>query len=519
MLLHLALLFGALTQRIICPIVEVNTIHVLASWGLLDAVLLFLLVRTNSSTTAVISSFAGINFVYFSSLIVTTVIYRLYFHPLRHLPGHKIAAASKLHEAYLNASGQFSFNTRALHKLYGPVIRTGPNHVSITSLSALRLLIPTPNHRQRGPTNEIGKLFGDGSGNVATTRDNNQHKLWRPTWEKAFTRGRVTEYAPRVEKHVEQFVCVLRGTKGAEVDANARVGDFTFDVMSDLGFGVDEGLQFGGGNREYNDFFKSFLRTAAIMGSLRNLVDILQFAPHDKYMRKFVALTENMIAKRLEIGSRRNDVFTNVLKGPFSRAQMAANAMLLIAAGSDTTSSVLTNTLRELAMHPEWQEKVLKEVREHDGAVNVQATNSMPVVCAVVDESLRLWNPIPAGVESIVPPGGITIDGVFLPPYTVARAHHLTVMTGISSLPSHHHRHCANLSIESHRPQILPPRRGLASQPLARRQGDARPRAQSVHPILVWCAFVRRKADGPERAAPRRRPRGVGVRDRDRRWI
>ncbi|KAI5850757.1 cytochrome P450 [Tricharina praecox] len=428
MLLPLALLAGVVTQRILCPINEVRTESVLASWALLDTVLLFLLSKTQSTVTEIISSFAAANVVYFTSLITSTLIYRLYFHPLAHLPGHKIAAATKLYEAYLFSEGTHALDVRSLHRRYGSVIRTAPNEVALTSLSAIKLLRLTPNHRQRGPQNENAKLV-DPEGNLISQRDNAVHRRWRGVWERAFAQGSVKEYDHRVEKHVERLVDVLRDTKGAEVDAVARVGDFAFDAMCDLGFGMDEGLQSGAGDRVFLTFIRKFLRVVATLGSIRNALDIAPYLPVAKSAKNFQARAEAMVAKRMEAGTDRKDVFSHLLDGVFTPSQVAINAMLIIVAGSDTTSSVLSNALRELALHPEWQERVLQEVRERGGVMNVQATKTMPVLCAVVDETLRLWNAVPAGVQAVVPPGGVTIDGVFLPAYTVARMHHLSIMT------------------------------------------------------------------------------------------
>lgn len=48
-------------------------------------------------------------------------IYRLYFHPLSHIPGPKLAACTHLYEFYYNVilSGKYLFEMEKMHQQYG----------------------------------------------------------------------------------------------------------------------------------------------------------------------------------------------------------------------------------------------------------------------------------------------------------------------------------------------------------------------------------------------------------------
>lgn len=52
---------------------------------------------------------------------LTVAIYRLYFHPLSHIPGPKLAALTRWYEAYYDVyqNGQYTFKIKELHKEYG----------------------------------------------------------------------------------------------------------------------------------------------------------------------------------------------------------------------------------------------------------------------------------------------------------------------------------------------------------------------------------------------------------------
>lgn len=65
--------------------------------------------------------------------IASCIVRRLFFHPLRHIPGPKFAAMSGLYGFYHNMVSQgYSKLFPSLHEQYkSPVIRIGPNSVHV----------------------------------------------------------------------------------------------------------------------------------------------------------------------------------------------------------------------------------------------------------------------------------------------------------------------------------------------------------------------------------------------------
>ena len=59
--------------------------------------------------------------VFFVARFITTVIYRLYFHPLSKVPGPKLAAATWLYEIYFDLilGRKFFAEITRLHEIYG----------------------------------------------------------------------------------------------------------------------------------------------------------------------------------------------------------------------------------------------------------------------------------------------------------------------------------------------------------------------------------------------------------------
>lgn len=68
------------------------------------------------------------------------LLYRYFLHPLAHVPG---PLEAKLSDTWRNTRywrGNWHEDVLALHKQYGPAVRSAPNEVSLVDAQALRLL-------------------------------------------------------------------------------------------------------------------------------------------------------------------------------------------------------------------------------------------------------------------------------------------------------------------------------------------------------------------------------------------
>jgi hypothetical protein len=80
----------------------------------------------------------------FVARILSTVVYRLFFHPLAKIPGPRIAAATWLYEIYFDfyLGGQFFSEIGRLHEIYGPIIRITPNEVHVNDPELIEMVYP-----------------------------------------------------------------------------------------------------------------------------------------------------------------------------------------------------------------------------------------------------------------------------------------------------------------------------------------------------------------------------------------
>lgn len=113
----------------------------------------------------------------------------------------------------------------------------------------------------------------------------------------------------------------------------------------------------------------------------------------------FFELVHNMVEQREKQNIHRND-FMNLLiqmknsEDPNARItidEMAAQSFVFFLAGSETSSTAMTNCMYELAMNQEIQDKLRAEIKRvcGDGKLTYEAVNSVEYLNMVIDETLR----------------------------------------------------------------------------------------------------------------------------------
>ncbi len=120
---------------------------------------------------------------YLSSLISSIAIYRLYFHRLRAFPGPRLAALSKLWHVYMCRDSRGHHVLEDLYQRYGPMVRTGPNEITLFHSSAYETMDSAKNRNKRSDWYDllyprISSIF---------TRDRAVHDARRKVWDQAMS--------------------------------------------------------------------------------------------------------------------------------------------------------------------------------------------------------------------------------------------------------------------------------------------------------------------------------------------
>ena len=101
-----------------------------------------------------------------------------------------------------------------------------------------------------------------------------------------------------------------------------------------------------------------------------------------------------------------------------TRAEIAHTSSFLIIGGSETTATLLSGMTYYLLMNPSKHERVQDEVRRAfpEGTVlTVSSTAQLKYLSAVIQETLRLYPPIPCLLPRRTNHGGAMINGTYVP--------------------------------------------------------------------------------------------------------
>jgi cytochrome P450 len=169
----------------------------------------------------------------------------------------------------------------------------------------------------------------------------------------------------------------------------------------------------------------SFVTNANAFGQLAPL--IMLFAPiaHLKGVKDHLDISAQKVRERLAMGDdpNRNDLWTYLLRNncdkALSLAEMEVNAALLIIAATEPLSDVLCGTIYFLALHPDILAKLRAELEGcmgPEGVLDMATTARSRYLHAVINESMRLYPPVPGGNRRKIPKEGHTVSGMHIPP-------------------------------------------------------------------------------------------------------
>lgn len=134
-----------------------------------------------STRQAFIDAFI-LKFTYLTSLFLSILIYRLYFHPLRHFPGPKAMALSKWGHVFRSRKLDNHHQMDRLRRDYGDFVRTGPSELTVFKPEAYTALHGSQSKCTKAAWYDVLKP----SNSMHSTRVKSAHGLQKKAWDVAF---------------------------------------------------------------------------------------------------------------------------------------------------------------------------------------------------------------------------------------------------------------------------------------------------------------------------------------------
>ncbi|KAM5537036.1 hypothetical protein V8D89_009365 [Ganoderma adspersum] len=372
---------------------------------------------------------------YLTTLVLSVLVYRVSpIHPLARYPGPFGCKLSKFWLGFASLAGFQHQYIKSLHERYGDVVRIGPNEVSVRDSTVVNALLGTSG-LPKGPQ-FIGRLLTDTALPMVAIQDTETHLQRRKNWNRGMGPAAVREYEHFIAKRARQLVERLEEHKGTVVIGN-WFNYFSYDFMSDMAFGGGSEL-LEAGHDQGNVW--ALLEEAMFIATLFGHVPWLGV-----YLGKIPAATGNLVvllnacaertAARLKRGSEKKDLFHYLNnedlpdKAPPPVQHLVDDGILAIIAGADTTSIALTSITYCLLTHPDVYARLQAEIDRFypagEDALNPKHHRNMPYLTAVINETLRVFPPVPGGTQRWVPHDAkaVVVGNIVLPPGTVVWPH------------------------------------------------------------------------------------------------
>ncbi|VUC24617.1 unnamed protein product [Clonostachys rosea] len=382
-----------------------------------------------------------ISFHFLFGVFASMMTYRTAFHRLNRFPGPMAARFSNIYLTWLSTKGfRRHEEIMRLHKEYGDIVRTGPSELSIVDPLLFRSIHSQSSGFTKGPWYNLMRP----AVSLHMIRDHNEHGHRRKIWDKGFSSKALREYEPRVAYYTQQLLKQIASREGQPVNISTLFNFFSFDVMGDLAFGQSFDMLTDGTAHEYMKSARDDMLTATAFSHLVWILPLLKSIPGLNHrhvqLQKWLA---TQVDQRRKNPPPSPDIFSWILDGYecISRPtqqdgiNLQGDAHLIVVAGSDLTAASLTCLFYQLALHPEIMAELQNEIDQmyaKHAHPDHQDFSKLRYLNACIDESLRLYPPVPSGLQRMSPPQGYQAGDVHIPGSTVVQVPSYTMHRGIA---------------------------------------------------------------------------------------
>ncbi|KAI0874467.1 cytochrome P450 [Hypoxylon argillaceum] len=348
--------------------------------------------------------------------LIAYSVYALYFHPLRAYPGPPLSAISRLPWWIAHIRGHEPQRMTRQHEKYGPAIRFGPDDISFTDAQSWRDIYTVSKGKK-----ENGKLLGihgraEGARYLVAEPDPVRHATVRRVFSPAFSEQSLRKQEPLFQKYADLMVACARKNGSFNM---TELFDFTaFDIMAEFTFGESLGLL---ETNEYSQW--------VTMGfsSIKDSIPTCRTQLDEEVAYGFYNHTVTRVDKRLQQGSDQPDLWNCVEESTVLTAgEIYANAELLMLAGTETASSLLTGLTYYLIKCPDKMKLLTDEVRgtfSSNEDITFEALSKLEYLNACIREALRVYPPTASGLPRVIAEGGTTVMGKWIPAGTSVSVH------------------------------------------------------------------------------------------------
>ncbi|KEF54719.1 uncharacterized protein A1O9_09161 [Exophiala aquamarina CBS 119918] len=423
--------------------------------------------------------------------LVGHCLYNKYAYGIASIPGPFFAAYTDIWRFVIVWRRRPERTHVKLHEKLGPLVRLGPNSVSVSDPAAIKTIYGLASGYVKSSFYTVQQQAVSRDGHLLqgmfNTTDEQYHAKLRRAVNNAYAMSTLVQFEPMVDSTSTEFLKQLARRYADKPDHICDLGEwlqlYAFDVIGELTFSKRLGFVERGADVDHiiSDLEKA-LGYFAVIGQIPFLDKLLMKNPLRMCLSRWgvinatspvAVFAKSRMASRLgglgeeknsdessaKSSTRRRDFLSRFLEaGEKDPAFMTPERVLSLTsanvfAGSDTTAITLRAIFYYLLKNPKKLETLQMGIAQaetnglftrEDKLVRWTEANAIPYLGAVIKESLRIHPAAGLPLERVVPEGGATISGHYIPAGTIV---------GCSAWTIHRDRKIFGDDVDAFRPE------------------------------------------------------------------
>ncbi|KAL4804596.1 cytochrome P450 [Aspergillus unguis] len=383
-------------------------------------------------------------------IILLTLPYNLFFHPLCHYPGPLLARLSGLWGFYLNLKGRRAHDIIKAHQQYGPVVRIAPNLLSFSSPQAAREIYTSPKFTKASGFYIAKHIFNEDM--LLTFRDPHRHRQRRKLLSRGFSQAALTEFEPHIAEKIDALFghWVRLAKEKRPIDVYPWAHMMGFDIIYHLMFGIDPQSVKTGKESKVMPWLRAWRPTFNYKEMVPPLEQYGPYIPgkvggYFRLVRTWKNYAMDIVREYREKGTK-TPFLSRVLDGvddslgrPLTDSELAEECMGGMFGGSGTTANTfvyaLWGILRDPSIVKRLQQELDKAFPDKSTMPDSVTCAQLPFLNAVLSETLRRYPTITGLLPREAQEDSI-IDGVHVPKGTNVGTGNLTIHMDSTAFPN-----------------------------------------------------------------------------------
>ncbi|KAL8947151.1 MAG: hypothetical protein Q9222_006534 [Ikaeria aurantiellina] len=268
--------------------------------------------------------------------------------------------------------------------------------------------------------------------------DPDQNRERRHLVRHVLASSHIDQAEPMIADQVRKCVSWVKRSQGQSVEVMLLLRRLMLDTAGALFLGAQFGALETEDPPKYLDDLDDYFTISAIRWNAPWILTVLRALPFKSVQHFLGAQQRAMEYGRQSFAqyiarygrfSGRRDLLTKMvglknMGAPMTDEEIVAELSSLLVGATDTTVTVATWMLWELAKHKEWQQRVRKEFRDNqiqfiEGVPTARSIASLPILEGVVMESMRLHPAQAIGLPRVAKYDGYEIGGIAIPAGTM----------------------------------------------------------------------------------------------------